>query len=60
MKMAAPSGNDDLAALREGMGRMNITSRGSIDLSSGVGSKEARESGRGREVSTGPLSSYDS
>ena len=43
--------DDGLAALREGMGRMDIVTRGSVDLSlSGSSTKDAKE-GSGREVS---------
>ena len=43
--------DDGMTALREGMGRMDIASRGSVDLTGGMGIKEGREGGRGREVS---------
>ena len=51
MKSARPGVDEGMMALREGMGRMDITSRGSVDLMGGIGSKEGREGGRGREVS---------
>jgi hypothetical protein len=44
--------DDGLAALREGMGRMDITSRGgSIDLSSSIAPTRDGKDGSGREVS---------
>jgi len=42
---------DGLAALREGMGRMDITSRGgSMDLSASTASSRDSKEGSGREV----------